>query len=76
MYIYFDAVTELRITDALHKKVNNGKDQNLALYNYHRTRAFCENALNHSYNNLLLLIDVVFRRNTTVLVPNNLNLKH
>jgi len=24
----------------------------------------------------LLLIDVVFRRNTTVLVPNNLNLKH
>jgi len=26
--------------------------------------------------NTLLLIDVVFRRNTTVLVPNNLNLKH
>jgi len=25
---------------------------------------------------VLLLIDVVFRRNTTVLVPNNLNLKH
>jgi len=24
----------------------------------------------------LLLINVVFRRNTTVLVPNNLNLKH
>jgi len=24
----------------------------------------------------LLLIDVVFRRNTTVLVPNNFNLKH
>jgi len=27
-------------------------------------------------NSMLLLIDVVFRRNTTVLVPNNLNLKH
>jgi len=30
---------------------------------------------NAHFDKLLLLIEVVFRRNTTVLVPNNLNLK-
>jgi len=75
----YPQITKLTLKLVSYFLILFAKLRNVSLNNFmkcHNQKRNEETLRYYICNKQLLLIDVVFRRNTTVLVPNNLNLKH